>query len=826
MSLKKYREKRDFKKTSEPPGKISRQHKNLFVIQKHAASHLHYDFRIELKGVLLSWAVPKGPCLDPTVKRLAMHVEDHPVAYGHFEGIIPKGEYGGGTVMLWDIGTWKSLDEDPVAAYKNGHLHIELNAKKLKGIWNLFRLKNKDDKSWFLVKAKDKYARPLAEYDVLEKKKKSVLTGYDLNQIAKKEENVWSSKKGLKKKPKKKLKINLPTSKMPSIISPQLATLADEAPVGHQWLHEIKFDGYRILAFIEKNNIRLMSRNNNEWTQNFKNIAIELNKYFRNQNIIFDGEVVLLDKSQHSSFQLLQNAIDENENKPFIYYIFDLLYYDKYNVMSLTLLERKNLLKQILPKDNFILRLSDHVIASGKEVLKKACEMHLEGIISKDMQSIYQQKRTKTWVKSKCMQRQEFLIGGFTKPMGRRSFFGSLYLGYYDKKGVFKYCGNVGTGFNQASLENIYQKLKKNIIEKNPFDIKPPGITTATWVKPVLIAEIEFIEWTNGGRLRHPSFKGLRMDKSPKKITREKKISVKKIKSEVKPKLLLKKIKLSFKLTHPDKILYPEDRITKQDIANYYDNIAEWILPYIVNRPLTLVRSPENYKKTFYQKHLMPGSPIGLFQIKIKEKNKTDNYIYIKDREGLMGIVQMSALEIHPWGSRIEDYEYPDMIIFDVDPAPDVPWKKVIEAAVDIQENLLKIKLKSFVKTTGGKGLHVVVPIKPEHDWGTIKEFAHAFVLLLEENNPQKYVTVMTKAKRKGKIYLDYLRNQRGATSVAAYSIRSRVHAPVSVPLAWDELSSNFKDNFYTLRTVGERLRKLKKDPWQDFFKVKQQLKI
>ncbi|HEX2549395.1 MAG TPA: DNA ligase D, partial [Gammaproteobacteria bacterium] len=424
------------------------------------------------------------------------------------------------------------------------------------------------------------------------------------------------------------------------------------------------------------------------------------------------------------------------------------------------------------------------------------------------------------------MQRQEFIIGGFTKPSGSRNYFGSLYLGYYDKKGILKYCGNVGTGFNQSSLKTIYKKLKENVIDENPFDIRPPGITTATWVKPILVGEVEFIEWTSDGRLRHPSFKGLRMDKSAKKITREKKISVKKIKSEVKPKLLFNKIKIPFRLTHPDKILYPEDHLTKLDVAHFYEQVAEWILPYIVNRPLTLVRSPETYKKTFYQKHLMPGSPKGLFEIKIKEKNKTDQYIYLKDREGLMALVQMSALELHPWGSRIEDYEYPDMLIFDVDPAPDVPWKKVVEAAIDIRENLSKIKLKSFVKTTGGKGLHVVVPIKPEYKWEIIKEFAHAFVLLLAENNPDKYVSVMTKAKRKGKIFLDYLRNQRGATSVAPYSLRAREHAPVSVPLAWDELNANFKKNFYTLRTLAKRLKELKQDPWKDFFKTRQKIKI
>ncbi|HEX2549914.1 MAG TPA: DNA ligase D, partial [Gammaproteobacteria bacterium] len=531
---------------------------------------------------------------------LAMHVEDHPVEYGHFEGIIPKGEYGGGTVMLWDLGTWECLDENPSQAYRKGHLHIVLKAKKLKGQWNLFRLKNKEDKSWFLVKANDKYARPLTDYDILLKKPNSVLSGYDLDEIAEKEENVWSSKKGLKKTPKKKLKINLPASMMPEEISPQLATLVSVTPEGSDWLHEIKFDGYRILTFLKGKNIHLMSRRGIEWTKKFPNIANAIKKHFK-QNIILDGEVVLLDKQNKSNFQLLQNALDENKVSQFIYYIFDILYYDQYDLMLQPLIERKKILQKILPPQDPILRFSDHIIASGMEVFKKACEMNLEGIISKEIHSIYQQKRTKSWLKSKCIQRQEFVIGGMTMPGGARNHFGSLYLGYYDKKGILKYCGNVGTGFNQASLKTIYDKLQKIIIKENPFDVRPPGITSARWVKPIYVAEVEFIEWTKDGMLRHPSFKGLRMDKSPKKIHREKKIQ---IKSATKPKNLFNK--LSFKLTHPGKVLYPEDDITKIMIANYYEKIAEWILPYIVNRPLTLVRAPENYKKTFYQKHLMP----------------------------------------------------------------------------------------------------------------------------------------------------------------------------------------------------------------------------
>lgn len=835
MSLRVYKQKRNFKKTPEPAGKVGpKKGKSLYIIQKHAASHLHYDFRLELNGVLLSWAVPKGPCLDPSVKRLAMHVEDHPLAYGSFQGIIPKGQYGGGTVMLWDQGKWICEDDNPTAAYHKGDLTFQLQGAKLKGRWKLIRMRG-NDKTWLLMKLKDEYAAPIKKFDITAEEPNSVLNNETMEEITENYAHVWS-KNGLEKAPKRKTtkpaktltkkKISLDLkhfkkSVFPKDIYPELATLVDEPPKGKEWLHEIKLDGYRLIAFKKNNRTWLKTRNNNDWTNQFQIIADEINK-LPIDDIILDGEVVLLDQHQHSDFQLLQNSIKNNQDKPFIYYTFDLLYYKQYNLMHLPLIERKNLLKKIIAKNTETLRYSDHVVGSGDKVFQKSCELGLEGIVSKNCQSSYAQKRTLDWLKIKCLKRQEFVIGGFNPPKGKRKFFGSLLLGTFNKRNEFVYNGNVGTGFTEASLKSLYELFQKYKTDQMPFAKRPPGSSRTIWLKPVLIAEIEFSDWTEDNALRHPSFKGLRTDKPPKTVIKEKETPVENITKTATEE----KSERDYKLTNPHKILYPEDQITKEDVANYYDKIHKWILPYIINRPLTLVRCPKNYQDCFFQKHIGEHSPSSVNGIMIKEKESKGEYIYIKDRAGLLALAQMGALELHPWGSQVDDVEYPDIIIFDLDPAPDVPWKKVVEAAFDVKKYLTKLKLKSFVKTTGGKGLHVAIPIKPKYDWEEIKNFAHAFVDYLVMKSPEKYVGKMTKAIRKGKIFIDYMRNQRGATFVAPYSTRARKGAPVSTPIDWNELTDNINDTFYTIKTLPDRLKKLKKDPWKNFLKSKQTLKL
>ncbi|WP_131783579.1 DNA ligase D [Legionella gresilensis] len=836
MNLKTYHEKRDFHKTPEPKGKVQHTHKNLFIIQKHAASHLHYDFRLELDGVLKSWAVPKGPCLDPTVKRLAMQVEDHPVEYGSFEGIIPEGEYGGGTVMLWDKGKWRSLDDDPVAAYEKGHLRFELNAEKLKGRWDLIK-SYKDKKVWFLIKYKDKEAKPLAEYNITEEKPNSVLTGQNLEEITENYTHSWD-KQGLKKAPKIKksdiakqlasaLSENKAKSIFPDTISPELATLVDEIPEGSDWLHEIKLDGYRIIAFKDGSTIRLMSRNNKDWTSNFPNIVAELKK-LPVKRAIFDGEIVVLDEQHKSNFQLLQNSVKANKKIPFIYYIFDLIYAEKSDLREQPLLKRKTMLAKVLESSNKeVLRFSEHIIDQGEEVLKQSCALALEGIVSKKVNSTYLEKRTEDWVKVKCIKRQEFVIGGYTLPKGARHYFGSLLVGFYDKQGQLHYCGNVGTGFTQASLKSVFKELEKNRTTKNPFNSRPPDASKALWVNPILVAEVEFTEWTNDERLRHPSFQGLRYDKDARFVSKEVETPIKKVRqATISAEKRSKKKQTSAGLTHADKVIYSEDKITKGELYSYYDEISEYILPYIKNRLLTLVRCPEKYSKCFYQKHLYANNSPSLYSLAVQGKTEVEQYLYLKDKKGLLNLIQMGVLEIHPWGSQIKSLEYPDTITIDLDPAPDVLWQEVVQAAFEIKKYLEQIQLTCFVKTTGGKGLHVVVPILPEYDWEDVKQFTEIFVQFLEKLKPEAYVSKMSKTKRKGKIFIDYLRNQRSATAISAYSTRARLHAPVATPLDWDELTDNFNDTFYTIRTLPKRLQELKTDPWQEVRKIKQSLNL
>lgn len=782
MTLKDYRKKRNFKKTLEPIGNKEQKTKNkLYVIQKHAASHLHYDLRLQVGSILKSWAVPKEPSLDPNIKRLAVHVEDHPLAYGSFEGVIPAGQYGAGTVKIWDKGTWELLDENFKKAYTKGHFTFILYGKKLKGTWRLIQIKT-SPKNWLLTKVVEEH-------------------------ISKKIDN---------KQPRIK------KSKMPVIINPQLATIVERPPEGKQWLHEIKFDGYRILCFINNGKVKLMTRSHQDWTKKFDYLVNYIQKLNLKDSIL-DGEVVVLDKKQHSNFQLLQNAINKNDTKEIIYYIFDLIYYDDNNLSEIPLKKRKELLYKIIPfKQNSCLRYSDHIIGNGEAIYKKSCQLGLEGVISKSVDSAYTQKRTRNWLKSKCKKRQEFVVGGFTKPKSTRKYFGSLLLEIYTNEGNIKYCGHVGTGFNEETLELIWKMLQKKKASHSFFANKPPDIKNISWTNPEIIAEVEFTEWTREGILRHPSFKGVRTDKSPKKITQE-------IPSEIITRKYNKDKKtrrdFNYPLTNSERVLYPELNITKIKLAKYYESIQEWILPYIINRPLTLLRCPEGYQnECFYQKHFTEAKIKSLYSIDIKEKNKVGQYFYIKDIKGLISLIQIGTLEIHAWNCHVSDTEKSDVIIFDLDPGPSVEWKKVIKSAYFIKEQLENISLLSFVKTTGGKGLHIVVPIKKQYSWQDIKLFTKTFVEFIAEKKPNDFTSVMTKSKRTNKIYIDYLRNQQGATSIAPYSTRARTNAPVATPISWSELTTRIQPATFNIQNLPLRLAKLKNNPWEYFFKIHQSL--
>lgn len=801
MPLKKYNKKRNFKITSEPYGETEKTHPQLrFVVQKHAASHLHYDFRLEMNGVLKSWAVPKGPSLDPSVKRLAVHVEDHPLSYGSFEGTIPKGQYGGGTVVLWDKGTWECEDKNTLAAYKKGNLTFRLHGKKLKGLWKLIRLKN-DPKNWLLFKENDSYAKSADEYDILEAEPNSV--------------------KGKKSYTAANKIDTLKTIKLPAKLSPELATLIDKPPQGNEWLHEIKFDGYRLLAFLNGKQVRLMTRNNNDWTDKFPYLVKELQK-LKLTNTILDGEIIVYDDKKHSDFQLLQNSIHADDTKNILYYLFDLPFFNSKNLTDLPLLTRKQELEELIPLKNTRLQFSSHIIGQGEKLFKEACKLGLEGIVAKNIHSKYVQKRSKNWLKIKCIQRQEFIVVGFTHPQGSRAYFGSLLLAV-NSQDKLVYCGHVGTGFTGDSLQTMHDMLQKYITKDAPIK-QVVGIKnkkSITWVRPKIIVEVEFSAWTKDNILRHPSFKGIRSDKRTKQISYEKPEEITIVKNKG------KKTMLDYPFTHPDKILFPEPEISKLNLAEYYQKVHSLMLPYLIKRPLTIVRCPQGLPhKCFYQKHLNEAEILGIYTIPIREKSGKQPYLYIKDETGLMALVQMGVLEIHTWGCHVDKIEKPDLITFDLDPGDDVPWKKVIETAFFVKEQLEKLKLVSFVKITGGKGLHVVLPIQRQYGWDEIEVFARTFVDYLVMQKPDLYLANMSKAKRKGKIFLDYLRNQRGATAITPYSTRAKVEAPLALPIAWDELSAKIKPNLFTVNNIDKYLRAHAENPWEDFFLIKQKLRL
>ncbi len=879
MSLNEYRRKRDFKKTSEPkPSKVSSRKKALrFVVQKHAASHLHYDFRLELDGTLKSWAVPKGPSLDPSRKQLAVHVEDHPLAYADFEGTIPKGEYGGGTVMVWDQGTWES-QEDPAKSYQAGKLKFTLHGEKLQGNWMLVRMggqAGEDGKNWLLMKEKDSAARPTQDFDITKEEPLSVVSGRDLPDIAeglptssKKQKDKSSATASRRKltapkkssKPERQrhfsrmVKKAAPTgarkdSLLPARLEPQLATLVSEAPQGKNWLHEMKFDGYRLLAFIEEGEIRLITRKHHDWTGYFSPIEKSLKKLPLSSGIL-DGEVVVLRDGGIPDFQKLQNAIQGDAPPEFVYYVFDLPFYEGEDLRNDPLVARKKklqkLLKKAFPDNDGTIRFSDHIEGQGSEVAQQSCQHELEGIISKRSDSHYHSGRTKDWVKTKCHRRQEFVIGGYTSPKGNRSGFGSLLIGVYDD-GKLKYCGKVGTGFTAASIKEIHGQLKSQSTDVCPFEKFPREARRdlKSWTKPNLVAEVEFTEWTNDDILRHPSFKGMREDKQAKSITKEVPVKNGEAASGKAPQSSQKsassgsaksseKLRSSessdteiagVRISNPDRVVFPEINVTKGDLAQFYFDIADWILPHVTERPLSLVRCPSGAaEQCFYQKHYEGTLPAGVSTVRIQEKSKAGDYPVIHDVTGLISLIQWGVLEIHPWGAKADDVERPDRIIFDLDPGPDVKLPQVIQAVKDLRALLDELKLTSFLRTSGGKGFHIVIPFRRGPSWEEVKGFAKDVAEIMAHAAPDLYLANMSKSKRAGKIFIDYLRNGRGSTAITSYGTRARATGAVATPLRWEELTAKLRPDRYTIRNLKNRLTSLTADPWDGFFNVRQSL--
>jgi bifunctional non-homologous end joining protein LigD len=840
LSLNEYQKKRNFKKTPEPSGKEETpSSERLYVIQKHAASRLHYDLRLELEGVLKSWAIPKGPSLDPGEKRLAVHVEDHPIDYGSFEGIIPTGEYGGGTVMLWDQGIWIP-EGDPEAAYRKGRLHFQIHGRRLRGRWTLIKMggdESDNGKNWLFVKSRDSFASKSADR-LLDEKSQSISTGRTMEEIASEKKGTRSQHNILSPSSL----INARKSKMPLKIHPQLPTLVDSPPEGNEWIHEIKYDGYRIVSYLENERTRLSTRNNLDWTHRFQSVIEALAGFPANKAVI-DGEIVIQLSDGITSFQALQNALQGVNTGQLIYYLFDILYCDGYDLTETPLIERKNYLKQLLEQmqsDQAVVRFSDHVEGSGEVFYEHACRLSLEGILSKHSLSSYMQKRTRKWVKVKCGHRQEFVIGGYTEPSGSRTGFGALLLGVYDKERNLRYCGKVGSGFNQKQLDSL-KKSMADLEQKTPAFANPPKGAIARnmhWISPKMVAEVTFSGWTQDNLLRQPIFKGIREDKKAEEIRRE--IVLPKhgateqnephMKSNKKNAAAGKNIEnltqiKNVRLTNPGRILYPDQGITKADLASYYDRISDFILPHVTHRPLSLVRCPAGRSgDCFYQKHFSESIPDFVRGVQIKEKKAADTYVVIDDIKGIISLVQMGVLEIHLWNAREDRIERPDRMIFDLDPGPGVEMKTVVNSSIVLHEFLNDIGLQNFLKTSGGKGFHLVVPIVRRSGWDELKTFAKAVAYQMTLAYPDRFIDTVSKNKRTGKIFIDYLRNNRGATSIAPYSTRARPGAPISVPLAWEELSPETAPDAYNIDNIDSRLNALKHDPWKDFSNISQSI--
>ena len=879
MGLSEYQRKRHFSQTPEPQGasvsaqsSATQSSRTLFVVQKHAASRLHYDFRLEIDGVLKSWAVPKGPSLDPRQKRLAVAVEDHPLAYGDFEGTIPAGQYGGGTVLLWDRGEWQPLEGSATEALRQGLLKFQLRGEKLRGNWMLVRMRataGEADHNWLLVKERDEFARPLAQGDVLAELPNSVASGRSLEEIAAHPTEPKSvrepgppslsasSAKGPKapqpattsKKLSRKNEVfparSADGAKLPDMVELQLATLAAAVPEGGRWFHEIKLDGYRLLCRIADGHVRFITRGQLDWTDRFAALAAAA-LTLPVTNAILDGEVVALLANGISSFHSLQSAFAENRADRLVYFVFDLLFLDGVDLRRLPLEARKARLAELLSgrSSGDPIRFNDHIAGEGREFLQQCCQMGLEGIISKRRDRPYSGKRTADWLKIKCVQREEFVIGGFTEPTASRKGLGALLVGYYNPAGELIHVGRVGTGFSASMLLDLRKRLDALEQPQSPFaNLKrSPGKETH-WVRPELVAQVEFGNWTPDGILRHPAFQGLREDKPARDVTREDSPTtqdrpeapgiVKTRKSSPSHPQILRtgtagEVQLAgVRLTHPDRLLYADLGITKAGLAEFYVQVADWILPHVTGRPLSLVRCPQGEgKKCFYQKHATPGITDHLRRVTIAGKRESAEYLVIDDMQGLLSLVQMGVLEIHPWGCRADDVEKPDRLIFDLDPDAAVPWTRVIAAARMIREKLAEFDLLSFVKTTGGKGLHVCVPLQRRQTWTELMTFAKGMAEQIRSASPGEFTTNMSKAARPNRIYLDFVRNQREATAVAAYSTRARPGAPISVPIAWHELSPSLHSDHFHVGNLPGRLAGLKRDPWAEFFKVRQWLSV
>ncbi len=873
--LARYRAMRDFEITSEPRGTGGRSSKAVsslpFVVQKHAARQLHYDFRLGWCGVLKSWAIAKGPSYCAGEKRLAVEVEDHPMEYGGFEGTIPKGQYGGGTVMVWDFGEWQPLgDVDKQLA--DGNLKFLLKGTQLKGKWALVRMRRNPERdrsekpNWLLIKETDEWVQPESAPAITELAPDSALTQRTMEQIAASADHVWEPDHGLRKpgndrrrqapariaktavkkrKPFDRLIREAPLEDFPGFIAPQLAEEARSVPVGRDWVHELKLDGYRLQVHVRTNvqggpnvpKVRLLTRNGLDWTARMPGIARAAAE-LEADSIILDGEVVVLDQMGRSSFSDLQAAFQNGKYADLVYFAFDILHLNGRNLRGLPLLKRKEILEKLLSTGDAasVLRFCEHVEAKGDVVFAKACELGAEGIVSKQVSAPYTSGRGNTWLKKKGVLKQEFAIGGFTPVAKTGRGIGSLLLGYYEG-GRLLYAGRCGTGFSHE-MERLLRVRMDALVQKAPSFAELPreAKENAVWVKPELVAQVAFAGWTKDNLIRQSSFKGLRDDKSSKDVVREntwaegavssaptssRKSAVRRVWTETDQRQ-----RVALAITRPRKILDETSGMTKEQLAEYFLAVAEHMLPHIANRPLSVLRCPDGIgKQAFFQKHISAGLPSGVHTVSItnRKTGKDEEYLTIDSAEGLLGLAQLAVLEIHPWGSKNGAVDKPDRIIFDLDPDEAITWPTLAAAAQELRSLLKQLELTSYVKSTGGKGLHVIVAIEPEHEWPVIKQLSHAVVLKIEKRNPGLYTTNMLKAVRRNRIYLDYLRNDRESTAIAPFSTRARSGVPVAVTLDWRELQAPVRPMFH-VSDFSQWQGRLRRDPWKGMLKTPQRL--
>ncbi|UGB37167.1 DNA ligase D [Frateuria soli] len=843
MSLREYDRKRRFDTTPEPrpEGSAAAGGRPIFVVQLHHASRRHYDFRLQVGDTLKSWACPKGPSYDPDVKRLAVEVEDHPISYATFQGDIPEGAYGGGHVDTFDSGVW-STPYDPEAQLEKGHLRFELFGSRLKGSWHLVRSgKPAKQPQWFLMHDKDAYASDVEADDLLDarmiastraaagrsggakevaatldtrKRRKVPVAGHPARKAGK----LAAAAEGARK-----------ARASGDFFKPELATLRENPPVGEQWLHEVKWDGYRILATVAKGQVQLWSRNGLSWSDKIPDIRQAIESLGLDSARL-DGELIALGADGQADFNALQKTLSGEASAPLAYMLFDVPFLEGYDLSRTPLHARKAILEALLEDPPAHLSYSSHVVGNGDQVFAMASEQKLEGILSKRVASHYRGGRGDDWLKIKRVESDEFAVVGYTAPKGGRQGFGALLLARPAAEGGWHFMGQVGSGFSHRQLLDLSRTLATGGGSKptvrNPDDA-PRGVK---WIEPTAVAEVNYRGIGNQGLLRQPSLKAMRPDKSPADLRDSdrpapeprptapgRRASTRNAPGPASPGIII---------THPERVVYPADGYTKQDVADYYRAVMDWFLPGVIGRPTSIIRYPDGIDKpSFFQKHIPSGGLKHVGSVKLKEETGAAAiYLYPQSADSVMELVQYGTLEFHPWGARVDTPDLADRVVFDLDPGPDVGWERVVAAARLVRKLLADLELESFLRTTGGKGLHVVVPLDPPSDWDTVKTFAQGFAGALAGIHPLEFVAVSTKSIRHRKIFVDYLRNGRGATAVASYSLRGRPGAPVAVPLRWEELGRIRSGAQFDIRSVPARLKRLRKDPWAGIDEVKQSL--